>query len=138
MNRRKGRRSVVRLMVSFIQSSAKKSRIRGIFTHAFWLLSLVTVTIITTLVLRVELDHGVDSHDGHTGLNSTLQLLDLAHGRFQNTHLQAIDNTALGKVQTVVLVVLLLGKRLLVFGGGLYGSCGVCIAAATFRGREAL
>lgn len=102
------------------------------FTHAFWSLSSVTVTIITTLVLRIELDHRVDSHDGHTSLDSTLQLLDLAHGRLQDTHLQAVDNTTLGEVQTVVLVVLLLGKRFLVFGGGLYGGCGVCIAAATF------
>jgi hypothetical protein len=125
-------------MVSFIQCFAEKSGIRGIFTHAFWLLSSVTVTIITTLVLRVELDHRVDSHDGHTGLDSTLQLLDLAHGRFQNTHLQAVDNATLAEVQTVVFVVLLLGKRLLIFGGGLCGSCGVCITAATFRGREAL
>lgn len=125
-------------MVSFIQCFAKKSGIRGILTHAFWLLSSVTVTIITTLVLGVELDHRVDSHNGHTGLDSTLQLLDLAHGGLQNTHLQAVDNATLGEVQTVVLVVLLLGKRFLVFGGGLYGSCGVCVAAATFRGREAL
>lgn len=110
----------------------KKSGIRGIFTHAFWLLPLVTVTIITTLVLRVEFDHRINSHNGHAGLDSALQLLDLAHGWLQNTHLQAVDDATLGEVQTVVLVVLLLGERLLVFGGGLYCSCGVCIAAATF------
>jgi hypothetical protein len=98
----------------------------------------MTMTIITALLLRVKLDHGVNSHDSHTSLNSTLQLLDLAHGRLQNTHLQTVDNTTLGQIQTVVLVVLLLGKRLFVFGGGLYGSCGVGVAAAAFRGGEAL
>jgi len=73
-------------------------------------LRLMTVTIITTLVLRVELDHRVDSHDSHTGLDGTLQLLDLAHGRLQYTHLQAVDDTTLGEIETVVLVVLLLGE----------------------------
>ena len=92
----------------------------------------MTMTIITTLVLRVELDHRVDSHDSHTGLDGTLQLLDLAHGRLQNTHLQAVDNTALGKIQTVVLVVLLLGERLLVLSCRLHSGCGVSIAAAAF------
>jgi hypothetical protein len=99
---------------------------------------LMTMTVITTLLLRIKLDHGIDSHDSHTSLDSTLQLLDLAHGRLQNTHLQAVDNTALGKIQTVVLVVLLLGERLFVFGGGLDGGCGVGVAAAAFGGREAL
>lgn len=56
---------------------------------------LVTVTIITTLVLRVKLDHGVDSHNGHAGLDGTLQLLDLAHGGLQDAHLQAVDDASL-------------------------------------------
>lgn len=110
-----------------------------VFLQCFFLsLPLVTMTVITTLLLGVELDDGIDSHDSHTSLDSTLQLLDLAHGRLQDTHLQTVDDTALGQIQTVVLVVLLFGERLFVFGGGLYGSCGVGVAAASFRGRETL
>ena len=98
----------------------------------------MTVTIIAALLLRIKLDHRVDSHNGYTSLDSTLQLLDLAHGRLQDTHLQAVDNTTLGQIQTVVLVVLLLGERLLILGGRLYGGCGMSISAAAFRGRETL
>jgi len=92
----------------------------------------MTVTVIAALLLRVELDHRIDSHDSHTRLNSTLQLLDLAHGGLQNTHLQAVDNTTLGQIQTVVLVVLLLGERLLILSGRLYGGCSMSITAAAF------
>lgn len=122
-------------MVSFSFNARQKV---VVFYKMLLLLPLVTVTVIAALLLRIKLDHRVNSHDSHTSLDSTLQLLDLAHGRLQNTHLQAVDNTTLGQVQTVVLVVLLFGERLLVLGGGLYGGCGVSIAAATFRGRETL
>lgn len=62
------------------------------------------------LVLRVKLNHRVDSHNGNTGLNSTLELLDLAHRRLQYAHLQAVDDAAFAEIQSVVLVVLLLGQ----------------------------
>ena len=129
------------LLVSFSFNAPQKNIGESMVflqTCFFVPLSLVTMTIITALLLRIKLDHCVDSHDGHTGLDSTLQLLDLAHCRLQNTHLQTVDNTALGKVQTVVLVVLLLGERFFVLGGRLYSGCSVGVAATTFRGREAL
>jgi hypothetical protein len=66
--------------------------------HAFCYSCLMTMTIITALLLRIKLNHGVNPHDSHTSLDSTLQLLDLAHGRLQDTHFQTVDNTALGKI----------------------------------------
>jgi hypothetical protein len=130
-----------RLLVSFsFNAPAKDIWESVVFYNMLFVKSppSMTMTVIAALLLRIKLDHRVDSHDSHTGLDGTLQLLDLAHGRLQNTHLQAVDHTALGQIQTVVLVVLLLGERLLVLSGGLYGGCGMSIATAAFWGRETL
>lgn len=47
------------------------------------------------LHLWVQLDHGIDTHDGNAGLNSTLELLNLAHTGLQYTSLEGIMHTAL-------------------------------------------
>ena len=59
---------------------------------------------VTTSLLRIELDERVDSHDRHTRLDGTLQLLYLAHARLQHTCFQTVVHPALGEVETVVLV----------------------------------
>ena len=67
---------------------------------------------IITLLLRVQLDHGVDSHDGNARLDRRLELLDLAHARFEDTCFHAVLHAALAEVETVVLVALGLGQSL--------------------------
>lgn len=78
--------------------------------------SLVTVAVIL-LSLRVQLDHGINTHDGYASLDGTLELLDLAHGRFQDTSLEAVVDASLHQVKAVVLVGLLLGDGLLFLVG---------------------
>lgn len=76
----------------------------------------MTVSIIL-LRLGVQLDHGVDTHDGDAGLDSTLELLDLSHAGLQHTGLEGIVDAALHQIQTVVAVGLLLGNGLLFLVG---------------------
>ena len=76
----------------------------------------MAVSVVLTPLLGVELDEGVDSHDGHAGLDGTLELLDLTHAGLEHAGLQAVVHTTLGQVETVVAVAL-------GFGDGL----GVCV-----------
>lgn len=71
----------------------------------------MTVSIIL-LRLGVQLDHGVNTHNGNAGFNGTLELLDLAHARFQNTGLKAVVDPTLHQIETIVTVSLLLGNGL--------------------------
>lgn len=79
-------------------------------------IQLVTMTIIL-LLFWVQLDHRVNTHDGNASLNSTLELLDLAHAGLQNTSLESIVNPSLHQIQTIVAVGLLLGKGLFLLIG---------------------
>jgi hypothetical protein len=100
----------------------------------------MTMTIITTttLLLSIQLDHGINPHDGNTSLDSTLQLLDLAHSGLQHSYFNTIDNPPSTQIKSIVFVILLFGKRFFVFGGRC-GCCGcVGVAGAAFRGRQAL
>lgn len=47
----------------------------------------MSMTVVTTsaLLLWIQLDQGIDTHDGDTRLHCRLQLLDLAHTGFQHT-----------------------------------------------------
>lgn len=67
---------------------------------------------IVTLLLRIQLDHGVDSHYGDASLDGRLELLDLAHARFEDTCFHAVLHPTLAEVETVVLVALGLGQSL--------------------------
>lgn len=80
----------------------------------------VPVSIIT-LLLRIQLDHRVDSHDGNARLNRRLQLFDLAHARLEDPCFHAILHPALAEVKAVVLVALGLGQSL---GVGVDGGLG--------------
>ena len=92
-----------------------------LFSTSLTINPLVTMPVITTLLLRIKLDQCVDTHDRHTGLNGGLQLLDLAHAGLENTSLQAVMHLAVCEVQTVVLVVLRLGKLFRVLRRGVCG-----------------
>lgn len=72
----------------------------------------MTVSIIL-LLLRIQLDHGINTHDGYAGLDRTLQLLNLAHAGFQNAALEAVVDTSLHQVEAVVSIGLLLGNGFL-------------------------
>lgn len=76
----------------------------------------MTVTIVLTPLFRVQLDQGVDSHNGNTSLDGRFELLDLAHAGLERAGLDAVVYSALGQVQAVVLVVLLLCDLLLLVG----------------------
>lgn len=86
----------------------------------------MTVTIIL-LLFRVQLDHGVDTHDRDACFDSTLQLADLAHAGFQYAGLEAVVDTALHQVEAVVLIRLLLGN-------GFFGLVGVAFLDALGHG----
>lgn len=83
---------------------------------------LVTMPIIVAApLLRVQLDQRIDTHDGDTGLNGRLELLDLAHAGLEDTSLEAVVHLSVREVQTVVLVVLRLGELLGVLRRGVSG-----------------
>lgn len=73
--------------------------------------------ITTTLLLRVQLDQCVDTHDGDASFDGRLELLDLAHARLKHTSLQAVVYLAICEVETVVLVVLRLGQLFRILRG---------------------
>lgn len=83
-----------------------------LFSIALTIDPLMAMPVITALLLRVKLDQRVDTHDRHTRLDGGLQLLDLTHAGLKDTGLQAVVHLAVCEVQTVVLVVLRLGKLL--------------------------
>lgn len=83
--------------------------------------------VTAALLLRIQLDEGIDSHNGNTRLHRRLQLLDLAHAGFQYTGLERVVYFAVSKIQAVVLVVLGLGKVLGVLRRG------VCWVHGTLR-----
>ena len=67
----------------------------------------MTVSIITAaLLLRVELDQRVDTHDRHACLDGRLQLLDLAHAGLKHTSLETVVHLAVCQIEAVVFVVL--------------------------------
>lgn len=72
----------------------------------------MTVTIVL-LPLRVKLDHSINTHDGNAGLDSTLELFNLAHAGFQHTSFEAVMDTTLHQIETVILIGLFLGNSLL-------------------------
>lgn len=71
---------------------------------------LVSMPVVTALLLWIKLNQCIDTHNRHTRLDGRLELLDLAHAGLQNTGLQAVMYLAICEIQTVVLVVLRLGK----------------------------
>lgn len=77
----------------------------------------MTMSIIFSRLFRVQLDHGVNTHDGDTCLDSTLQLFHLAHTGFEHTGLDRVDDAAFGQVKSVVAVGLLLSDCLFFFIG---------------------
>ena len=77
--------------------------------------------IATALLLGVELDQRVNTHNGNACLDGGLQLLDLAHAGLEDTSLQAVVNLAVCEVETVILVVLRLGKLFRVLRGRICG-----------------
>lgn len=83
---------------------------------------------IVTLLLRIQLDHGVDSHDRDARLDRRLELLDLAHAGFEDTGFHAVLHPALAEIETVVLVALSLGQSL-----GIGVDCGLSWAARSWR-----
>lgn len=70
---------------------------------------LVAVSVVLAPLLGIKLDQSVDSHNRHASLDSTLELLDLAHARLEHTRLDAVVHAALGEVEAVVAVALGLG-----------------------------
>jgi hypothetical protein len=78
----------------------------------------VTIILATAALLRIQLDQGINTHNGHTCLYRGLQLLHLAHTRLEDTSLEAVVHFAVGQVQAVVLVVLRLRQLLGVLRGG--------------------
>lgn len=78
----------------------------------------MSVILPSTPILRVQLDHRIDTHNRDTGLNRALQLLDLAHAGLKHAGLDAVAHPTRAQVESVVLVVLLLSKRLFVLGAG--------------------
>jgi hypothetical protein len=89
----------------------------------------MTMPVITALLLRIKLDQCVDTHDGYARLDGGLQLLDLAHAGLKDTGLQTVMYLAVCEVQTVVLVVLRLGKLFRVLRRG------VCEVDGSLRER---
>ena len=85
---------------------------------------------VVTLLLRIQLDHGVDSHDGDARLDRRLELLDLAHARFEDTGFHAVLHPALAEIETVVLVALGLGQSL-----GVGVDCGLSWATRSWGRR---
>ena len=81
-------------------------------------ISLVAVSVILTPLLRIKLNQSIDPHNRHASLDSTLELLDLAHARLEHTGLDTVVHTALGEVEAVVLVALGFGDG---FGVGVGG-----------------
>jgi hypothetical protein len=77
--------------------------------------------ILAAPLLGVQLDQRVNTHNGDTGLNRRLELLDLAHAGLEHTSLEAVMYLAVREVQTIVLVVLRLGELLSVLGRGVRG-----------------
>ena len=69
------------------------------------------------LLLRIQLNHGINPHNRNASLDRTLELLDLAHARLQDTSLDRVGNLALHQVEAVVLVRLLLSDGLFVLVG---------------------
>lgn len=67
--------------------------------------------------LRIQLDHGINTHDSYASFDGTLQLLHLAHAGLQDTSLQTVVDSALHQIQAVVPVGLLLGDGLLFLVG---------------------
>jgi hypothetical protein len=78
---------------------------------------MIMAMSIISLLFRIQLDHGINTHDGNASLNSTLELLELTHARLKHTSLEAVMDTALCQVEPVVAVFLLLGNGLLLFVG---------------------
>jgi hypothetical protein len=89
----------------------------------------MAVSIVFSRPFRVQLDHGVNTHDSDTCLDSTLQLLHLAHAGFEHTSLDRVDDSTFGQVKSVVLVCLLLGDCLFFFVGiAFLNALGDCMA----------
>lgn len=85
--------------------------------HTVSPLSLVVSMSVILLRLWVQLNNRINTHDGNASLDSTLELFDLAHARFEHTSLEAVVDPPLHQVETVVLVGLLLGDGLLFLVG---------------------
>jgi hypothetical protein len=54
------------------------------------------MSIVLTPLLGIKLDQSIDPHDRHASLNSTLELLHLAHARLKHTRFDAVVHAALG------------------------------------------
>jgi hypothetical protein len=76
----------------------------------------VTIIVTTSTLFRIQLDQGINTHDGDASLHCGLQLLHLAHTRLKDTSLQTVVYLAVRQVQSVVLVVLRLRQLLRVLG----------------------
>ena len=67
------------------------------------------MSIITTSLLRIQLDQRIDPHNRNTCLHRTLQLPHLAHTRLQHPALDLIHHLPPRQIQSIVLVVSTLG-----------------------------
>lgn len=93
-------------------------------------LNLMAVSVIFAL-LGIQLNHGVDSHDGNACFDSTLKLLHFAHAGFQDTSLDGISYSALQELEPIVSIVLLLGDSFIGFvGNALLNTEGVGVTRA--------
>lgn len=82
-------------------------------------------------LLRIQFNHGIDSHDGNACFDGTLELLHFAHARFQDTSFDGISYSALQELEPVVSIVLLLGDSFVGFiGNALLDTEGVGVARA--------
>lgn len=59
------------------------------------------------LLVGVELDHIVDSEDGHSGLSGEAKALNLGNSRLHHSSLEIVSDLALHQVKSRILEVLL-------------------------------
>jgi hypothetical protein len=73
----------------------------------------MAMTVVFSLPLGIQFDHRVNAHDGDARLHGALQLLDLAHARFQDTIFDRINYSSLCQIESIIPICPLLGNSLL-------------------------
>lgn len=71
-------------------------------------IELMTMAVIFTTpsFFWVQLNQGIDAHDGYACFYSRFQLLHLAHTWFKHTRFQAVVYFAVGQIEAIIFVVL--------------------------------
>lgn len=54
--------------------------------------------ILTTPLFRIKFNKRINTHNSHTSLNSTLELLNLTHAGLQHSHLERINNPSFAEI----------------------------------------